>query len=237
MSKATKKSKTTLSDDFSLSSASIISEDADVDKTKNTIASKKDPVKSAASEKPKLSTALPSRNEALNDDAENDSFDVVIPPSLGTSTYGECTLMIEVNPDDAAVLDYEGVSGAIGRFEANNQGVVVDLKGNRYQGSIVPGPTALVVGFAKGGRLRVEGITDEFATLAKTHDVMASFNAVVQGEFDDGFRVQDDNVNKTKSAEAKQKLEAGKMATGNDRKKNGKRSTASSAKSNVKKRK
>lgn len=73
----------------------------------------------------------------------------------------------------------------------------MDLKGNQYHGSILPGPTALVVGLSKGGQLKVEGITDEFATLAKTKDIMATLNAVIHGDFDEGFRVQDENVNKT----------------------------------------
>ena len=54
----------------------------------------------------------------------------------------------------------------------------------------------MVVGLSKGGQLRVEGITDEFVTLQKTKDVMASLDAVVHGEFDDGFKIRDDNVNK-----------------------------------------
>lgn len=74
--------------------------------------------------------------------------------------------------------------------------VIVDLKGNRYHGSILPGPTVLVVNLTKGGQLKVEGITDEFATLAKAKDVMKSLDAVVKGDFDEGFQVRDENVNK-----------------------------------------
>lgn len=76
--------------------------------------------------------------------------------------------------------------------------VVLDLKGCQYQGSLLPGPTALVVGLSKGGQLRVEGITNEFATFVKTQDVMAKLDAVVEGEMDEGFRVQDENVNNLK---------------------------------------
>ena len=53
---------------------------------------------------------------------ENDSFDVILPPLLGSGNSGECTVMIEVDPEDAALLDYEGISGAIGRFEADDRG-------------------------------------------------------------------------------------------------------------------
>ena len=54
--------------------------------------------------------------------AENDSFDIILPPLLGSGTNGECNVMIQVDPEDAALLDYEGISGAIGRFEADDHG-------------------------------------------------------------------------------------------------------------------
>jgi hypothetical protein len=53
---------------------------------------------------------------------DNDTFDVILPPLLGSGNAGECTVMIEVDPEDAALLDYEGISGAIGRFEADDRG-------------------------------------------------------------------------------------------------------------------
>ena len=187
--------------------------------------------------------------------AENDSFDIILPPLLGSGTNGECNVMIQVDPEDAALLDYEGISGAIGRFEADDHGgksmdeslrhnslkfskfslgvikwkfqinwiVVLDLKGCQYQGSILPGPTALVVGLSKGGQLRVEGVTNEFATFVKTQDIMAKLDAVVEGEMDDGFTVQDENVNKAKANEG------GEEKNSNDKgaKKGAKRSTSS----------
>ena len=79
----------------------------------------------------------------------------------------------------------------------------MDFKGSQYHGSILPGPTALVVGF-KSGHLKVEGITDEFARLVKTQDVMAKLDAVVQGNMDDGFHVEDENVNRIRNDKQKQ---------------------------------
>lgn len=113
--------------------------------------------------------------------------------------------------------------------------VIVDLKGNRYHGSILPGPTALVVNLVRGGQLKVEGITDEFATLAKTSDAMKTLDAVVEGEFDDGFRVRDENVNKTvRQAAAADKAEDRKSLVTPKTKK---RASVSSAKSSGKKKK
>ena len=85
----------------------------------------------------------------------------------------------------------------------------MDFKGSQYHGSILPGPTALVVGF-KSGHLKVEGITDEFARLVKTQDVMAKLDAVVQGNMDDGFHhVEDENVNRTRNNDKQQSSQDG----------------------------
>ena len=78
--------------------------------------------------------------------------------------------------------------------------VVLDLKGCQYQGNILPGPTAMVIGLSKGRQLKVEGITDEFSRLVKTQDVMAKLDAVVRGDMDDGFLVRDENVNASKES-------------------------------------
>ena len=54
---------------------------------------------------------------------QQDSFDIIIPASFLTeSTTGECSVLIEIDHNDATLLDFEGASGAIGRFEANENG-------------------------------------------------------------------------------------------------------------------
>mmetsp|Transcript_21131 Transcript_21131/g.29853 ORF Transcript_21131/g.29853 Transcript_21131/m.29853 type:complete len:202 (-) Transcript_21131:33-638(-) len=142
-----------------------------------------------------------------------DSVDVVLPPSLFSSSGGECSVLVQVEPEDALVLDFEGSQGAIGRFEADGDGVVLDFKGNQYEGKIQPGPTAMVLAFAKQGfgpsdkqtkeRLKVDSITDEFLTLTKTQDTMAKLDAVVKGKMDDGYSVRDENVNDSSANEVK----------------------------------
>mmetsp|Transcript_5144 Transcript_5144/g.7530 ORF Transcript_5144/g.7530 Transcript_5144/m.7530 type:complete len:202 (-) Transcript_5144:1515-2120(-) len=134
-----------------------------------------------------------------------DSVDVVLPPSLFSSGGDECSILIQVEPEDALVLDFDGSQGAIGRFETGDDGVVLDLKGNQYEGKIHPGPTAMVLAFAKQGfgpsnkqtkeRLKVEAVTDEFLTLTKTQDTMAKLDAIVKGKMDDGYSIRDENVN------------------------------------------
>lgn len=77
----------------------------------------KSPSSSKAPSSPKK---LPKSPEAA--EPVNDSFDVILPPLLGTNSNGECTILVQLDPHDAATLDYEGVSGAIGRFEADDRG-------------------------------------------------------------------------------------------------------------------
>jgi hypothetical protein len=144
--------------------------------------------------------------------ADLDSFDVVLPSSIlkgggGSSDY-QCTVLVEVSgsKDAIALGEFGGSVGAIGRFESDSKGITLDLKGNQYRGSLLPGPTFLVVGFPQSfgikkkepstgengeqvqeedeeeesaGKLRVEGIADEYATLVQIDDHMKRLDAVV----------------------------------------------------------
>jgi hypothetical protein len=73
--------------------------------------------------------------------------------------------------------------------------VTLDLKGYQYDGMIHPGPTAMILAL-RGGELKVDAMTDEFVSLAKTIDVMAKLNAVVQGSMDASYNIVDDDINK-----------------------------------------
>lgn len=127
----------------------------------------------------------------------DDSFDIILPASYFTeSSTGECSILVQIEPQDAMLLDFEGASGAIGRFEADANGLTLDLKGYQYDGTIHPGPTTMIVSL-RGGELKVEAMTDEFVSLKKTTDVMAKLSAVVQkGNMDASYNVVDDDVNK-----------------------------------------
>jgi hypothetical protein len=94
---------------------------------KNSPSKTKSPSSSKASSSPKI---LPKSPEAA--EPVNDSFDVILPPLLGTSSNGECTILVQLDPQDAVTLDYEGVSGAIGRFEADDRGGKYDSKQFRH---------------------------------------------------------------------------------------------------------
>ena len=98
----------------------------------------------------------------------------------------------------------------------------------------------MVVSLVKGGHLKAESITDEFVTLAKAKDVMKSLDAVVMGDFDEGFKVREENVNKASKqastvGDAADKNEDGKKKATPKTKKRA--SSASSTKSSTKKKK
>lgn len=120
------------------------------------------------------------------------NFDVIL-PSAGGDT---CHVLIQIDPQDASQLDLEGSAGAIGRFEASAEGIILDCRGFQYKGKIHPGPTIMVLSHVGDDKLKVEAVTNEFVTLSKVSNVMAKLNAVmVQGEMDDGYKIIDDNVN------------------------------------------
>jgi len=64
--------------------------------------------------------------------SENNDKELMIPLNLlmtGTPSAGnDCNLLVQVNPDDASTLDFHGASGAVGRFEVNDDvGELIDL--------------------------------------------------------------------------------------------------------------
>lgn len=174
----------------------------------------------------------------------DEGFDVVIPYALLNKHTGswknECTMLVQVNNDDNNQhhLDFHGQSGAIGRFETssttnnnnvndtNNDdgGIILDLQGYQYNGTIQSGPTAMIMALGRDGKFKVEAITDEYVTLNTTSrtDVMAKLNAVVlhQGEGGDDMSYYDgdDNVNVVR-----RKKSGGSGRVNADNKKNGKK--------------
>lgn len=172
---------------------------------------------------------------------KDEGFDVVIPYALLNKHTGtgknECTMLVQVNNDvnNQHHLDFHGQSGAIGRFETsattndnvndtNNDdgGIILDLQGYQYNGTIHSGPTAMIMALGRDGKFKVEAITDEYVTLDTTSrtDVMAKLNAVVLHQGDDmlSYYDGDDNVNVVR------RKQSGGSGRGNgDNKKNGKK--------------
>lgn len=49
-----------------------------------------------------------------------DAYDIVLPSNLINISNGECTLLVQIDPDDAVTLDFTGAMGAVGRMEADD---------------------------------------------------------------------------------------------------------------------
>ena len=73
------------------------------------------------------STKKESPKKKNENGSENDDqgIDVKIPLSLlmtGTSSgNNECSVLVQVTPEDAPTLDFHGAGGAVGRFELNQE--------------------------------------------------------------------------------------------------------------------
>ena len=175
---------------------------------KKASASKTSPSKKTGSPKKKKHTSKPTHYTV------GDSLDILVPTSLGNNA-GECTVLVELQPDDAALLDFEGSTGAIGRFQVDSEGIVLDLKGSQYRGSLLPGPTVMMAslqysaatgenGKQQQQQLRLETIVDEFCPLDKTQDTMKILDGHVEGTMDASYQLQEEDVNILARQEAQQ---------------------------------
>lgn len=46
----------------------------------------------------------------------------ILPPASVYQTNGECTVLVQIDPEDSSTLDFTGATGAIGRMEADDLG-------------------------------------------------------------------------------------------------------------------
>jgi len=168
------------------------------------------------------------KKKAYADHGTQDDYDILLPSSSANGGGTECTVLVQVDPADAHELDFHGATGAVGRIEteptSGGGGVVFDVKGRQYRGTLYPGATAMVLtvvrptnftkkrkgrssedGGGGGGDdddnrayIKVDGITDEFCRLVGTgrEHAMDRMNAVVRGALGDDYRVLDEDVNR-----------------------------------------
>ena len=125
------------------------------------------------------------------------------------ATSGTARSLLLCQVDDPE-LSFQGDSGAIGRLSVTTSSVDVDIKGRQYQGTLLPGPTVLLLNLAKpvGAQAgyqpvaRIEAITNEFCHLEFSKDLLGGMMGEYSGE--DGFQmdsdVEDDGQFDTKEA-------------------------------------
>jgi hypothetical protein len=53
---------------------------------------------------------------------ESDSFDIIVPNSLLGLNGGGCTVLLQIDTQDASALDFSGAVGVVGRLETDEQG-------------------------------------------------------------------------------------------------------------------
>jgi hypothetical protein len=115
----------------------------------------------------------------------------------GTATTGAGRNLLLCQVDDAE-LSFQGDSGAVGRFSVTATGLDLDIKGRQYQGTLLPGPTVLLLNLAKpvGAQAgykpvaRVEAITNEFCHLEFSKDLLGGLMGAYSGE--EGFQIESD---------------------------------------------
>ena len=70
--------------------------------------------------KPKKEKRASKKRSPLIEEEERPSYDIVLPSNLGNN--GECTVLVQIDPEDAVGLDFVGAVGAIGRMETDEEG-------------------------------------------------------------------------------------------------------------------
>ena len=65
---------------------------------------------------PEDAKAPPNNNN--NSSSNDDSMNIILP----NNSSGECTILVQIDPQDSSTLDFVGGTGAIGRLEADDTG-------------------------------------------------------------------------------------------------------------------
>lgn len=147
---------------------------------------------------------------------DEDNMNILFPTGFNQSN-GECTVLVQIDPNDSSTLDFTGATGAIGRLEADDIGgtcimaflflglfdtnclyaVIFDFKGVQYRGTFYPTASAVVLAVVNGKEnyLKIDGLADDFCYLEKTGDALKKFDAQAVGDMS-GYNVQDEDVNR-----------------------------------------
>jgi hypothetical protein len=165
------------------------------------------------------------------------------------------TVLVQV---EDAKFDLSGDVGAIGRLTTlPNEGLVLDLKGMQYAGTIVPSCSLAVVGFS-GGEARIESIVNDFVQLEPLSNVLESLGGCLTSgavdpallEFEDvecgeeglggsgsegeGGGGEDDEEEGARGAGAKKKIGERMVGGGGPAKKKAKKEPSAAAKAALK---
>ena len=175
------------------------------------------------------SSKSPAKTRSPQKNKPSTTYNVVIPPHVMNPTASSsCTVLVQIEPEQQNKFDleFEGSSGAIGRFEANQDFVTLDLKGHQFYGILHPGPTAMILTLSKpkqstetkidgdqnrqqtseffsadNGIAKVDAISDEFVALHQIQDSFSKLHDIVDmGDMDSSFMFRDVDVNQEGSS-------------------------------------
>lgn len=109
-----------------------------------------------------------------------DSLPVVLPASLlSRGPERHATMLVHLSGGE---VDLEGDVGAIGRLTAGQDGVLLDLQGQRFAGAIVPTVTHMVLALG-GGEAKVEAIASDAVLLQHLDSALDQMGgALVSGQ-------------------------------------------------------
>lgn len=100
---------------------------------------------------------------------QQDSLSIVFPPKKKAAS----TLLLQFGSDK---FDIRG-SGTVGKLSVGAAGMVLDLKGHRYAGTLVPCNTFMLVGVS-GNEAKVEAVMNEHVQVTHVRDVVSTLGGV-----------------------------------------------------------
>ena len=105
----------------------------------------------------------------------------------GGGRTGRTTVLVQADGAGDA-FDVSGDVGAVGRLTSSKSGLILDLQGHRYAGTIVPCATHLVVGIGKS-EAKVESIVNDFVQLEHLESVIGAMGGALQGGEGEGSTI------------------------------------------------
>lgn len=70
-----------------------------------------------------FSAIVATNTAVMSEPNDEENMKILFPANLSN---GECTVLVQIDPEDASTLDFTGATGAIGRLEADDTGGTCD---------------------------------------------------------------------------------------------------------------
>eukprot|EP01138_Halocafeteria_seosinensis_P010369 gb/GECG01010587.1/.p1 GENE.gb/GECG01010587.1/~~gb/GECG01010587.1/.p1 ORF type:complete len:444 (+),score=87.49 gb/GECG01010587.1/:1-1332(+) len=147
---------------------------------------------SASSEKQATETGEKRPREAVTASSKQLASSLPLTVAPGVAKKTRTTMLVQVDCDKD-LLDISGDVGSIGRMSTTDKGIILDLQGHRYAGTIVPSLAHMVVGITPK-EAKVESVTNDFVQLEHLQNVLEDMKGTMtEGaeDIEELFRVED----------------------------------------------